>query len=353
VGAGGAEDALRFAGRTCADPAGSASRWKALTGGKAVGCLPPLVPEEIIHAAGILPVTVRGDEYGGSSGPWSVLDGWVFSPVHGLPQDPANFLDDTASGKPQFRILFTPRRMKVPSMEETLDQVEMLREWACDFSGRTVTDGALSKSIYSYNENRMLLSELEERLASCPGAFSAREVFRLIRSAAALPREAHSLLLRSALSRTPAPVNRGAARIFLGGATVPFSVMEAIDGACATLVGDDLEEGHRYNEQKADESGDPALAFSRRLRARLLGLEEAERRRAARLLDRVRATGADRLLYMKTGVSESAEYAETLAAESGRLGLPFLCLEADPAGGISNAMKEGIASFIRNGGQGG
>ena len=353
MGEGGAEDALRFAGRTCADPAGAASRWKALTGGKAVGCFPPLVPEEILHAAGILPVTVRGDEYRGSSGPWSVLDGWVFSPVHGLPQDPDYFPADPASGKPQFRILFTPRRMKVPSMEETLDQVEMLREWASDVSGRTVSDGALSKSISSYNENRMLLSGLEERLASCPGAFSAREVFRLIRSAAALPREAHSLLLRSALSRRPPPGRRVAARIFLGGATVPLRFMAAIDGASGALVGDDLEEGHRYNEQKADESGDPALAFSRRLRARLLGMEEAERQRAARLLDRVRATGADRFIYMKTGIFESAEYAETLAAESGRLGIPFLCLEADLAGGISDSWKEEIASFIRNGGQGG
>jgi len=353
VGAGKAGDALRFAERTCADPAGAASRWKALTGGKAVGCFPPLVPEEILHAAGILPVTVRGDEYGGSFGPWSVLDGWVFSPVPCLPQYPEYIQADPASGKPQFHILFTPRRMKVPSMEETLDQVEMLREWACDVSGRTVSDGALSKSISSYNENRMLLSGLEERLASCPGSFSAREVFRLIRSAAVLPREAHSMLLRSALSRKPTPGRRVAARIFLGGATAPLQVMEAIDGACGSLVGDDLEEGHRYNEQKADESVDPALAFSRRLRARLLGLEEAETRRAARLLDRVRATGADRFLYLKSGVSESAEYAEALAAESGRLGIPIFCLAADLAGGISNSWEEGIASFIRNGGQGG
>lgn len=353
MGAGGAEDALRFAERTCADPAGAASRWKALTGGKAVGCFPPLVPEEILHAAGILPVTVRGDEYRGSSGPWSVLDGWVFSPVHGLPQDPDYFPADPASGKPQFRILFMHRRMKVPSMEETLDQVEMLREWAADVSGREVSDGALSKSISSYNENRMLLSGLEERLSSCPGAFSAREVFLLIRSAAALPREAHSFLLRSALSRTPTPARRVAARIFLGGSTAPLTVMEAIDGACGALVGDDLEEGHRYNEQRADESGDPALAFSRRLRARLLGLEEAKRRRAARLLERIGTTGADRFLYMKTGSSESAEYAETLAAESGRMGIPFLCLAADPAGGIPDSWKEEIASFIKNGGQGG
>ncbi len=353
MGAGGAEDALRFAGRTCGDPAGAASRWKALTGGKAVGCIPPLVPEEILHAAGILPVTVRGDEYGGSSGPWSVLDGWVFSPAPCMPADPRYLPPDPYSDKPRFRIVFFPRRMKVPSMEETLDQVEMLREWAGDVTGKTVSDGALSKSISAYNENRTLLSGLEERLSSFPGAFSAREVFRLVRSAAALPREAHTLLLRSALSRKSTPERRVAAKVFLGGATIPLNVMEAIDGASGAVVGDDLEEGHRYNEQKADESGDPSLAFSRRLRARLLALEEAEAKLAARLLDRVLATGADRFIYMETGASEAAGYAGIIASESCRRGIPFLRLSTDLAAEFTNAWEEGIASFIRNGGQGG
>lgn len=352
MGAGGAEDALRFAGMTCKDPARAVSRWRALTGGKAIGCFPPCVPEEMLHAAGMLPVTVRGDEYGGSHVRWSVLDGWVFSPVPPLPYDSAIFPAEEDSGRPRFHIRFSPRRMKVPSMEETLDQVEMFREWGGDISGRPVSDGALSKSISAYNENRKLLSGLEERVASSPGAFSALEYFRLIRSAAALPREAHTVLLRAALSRSPTPGRRVRARLFLGGGTVPLPVVKAIDGARGALVGDDLEEGHRYNEAVADESGDPALALSRRLRAQLLGLEEGEASRATRLLDRIGASGADRLLYVGTGASARAEDAEKLSSEAGRRGIPFLYLETDMAAGFSRLDEERIASFITHGGQG-
>ena len=36
------------------------ARWKERTRGKAVGCFPVYVPEEILHAGGILPVGVQG-----------------------------------------------------------------------------------------------------------------------------------------------------------------------------------------------------------------------------------------------------------------------------------------------------
>jgi hypothetical protein len=243
--------------------------------------------------------------------------------------------------------------MKVPSMEETLDQVEMLREWGGDVSGRPVSDGALSKSISAYNENRRLLSGLEERAASDPGAYSALEFIRLVRSAGALPREAHTVLLRAALSRGPAPVRRARARLFLGGGTAPLRLMKAIDAARGVLVGDDLEEGHRYNEAVADESGDPALALSRRLRARLLGLEEGEDSQAVRLLDRVEASGADRLLYVGTAASAGSGDAAIISSEAGRRGVPFLYHESDAATGFSRLDEERIAAFITQGGQGG
>ena len=347
MGAGGADDALRFAQRTSSDPARAASRWKALTGRKAVGCLPLYIPEEILHAAGMLPVTVWGDEYGDSPAPWDVLDGWVFPPVPGLPSEPARFLNEAASGRPQGSLRFSPRRMKVPSTEETLDQVESLREWAGEFSGRPVSDGALSKSISAFNENRKLFSVLAGRMAESPGAYSALEVFWLYRSAMSLHREAHTELLRTALSRDLAPGMRFRARLFLGGRLALRPVMEAIDSAGGALVGDDLEAGHRTHDALVEEKGDPALALSRRLRARLLGLAEAEVEPswAVRLLTRVEASGADRFLYLGTS-ADFPENAGKLAPEADRRGIPFLCLELDSSSRFSEREKERIATFI-------
>jgi len=349
---GAADGALRFARRTSEDPARAASRWKALTGRKAVGCLPLFIPEEILHAAGMLPVTVWGDEYGDSPPSWEVLDGWVFPPVPGLPAEPERFLTEMASGQPQVSLRFTPRSMKVPSTEETLDQVERLREWAGEISGRPASDGALSKSISIFNENRGFISLLEGRLAASPGAYSALEVFWLLRSAMALPREAHTLLLRAALSRDPAPARHFRARLFLGGRMAPRPVMEAIDSAGGVLVGDDLDAGHRNNEAMADERGDPLLSLSRRLRAQILGKTETEVEPswAVRVLTRIEASGADRFLYLATGSAAFPEEAGKLAAEAGKRGIPFLSLELDSSSRFSEREKEKVSSFIASSG---
>jgi hypothetical protein len=174
------------------------------------------------------------------------------------------------------------------------------------------------------------------------------EVFSLVRSATALPREAHTELIRAALSRDPAPGRRFRAKLFLGGVMAPRAVMEAIDGAGGALVGDDLASGRRIHEAMVDERGDPALAISRSLRAQLLGLAaaEVEPSWAARVLARVEASGADRFLYLGTSASALPEDAGKLAAEAGRRGIPFLSLETDLSSRSPERQKRQIASFI-------
>ena len=348
---GGAEDALRFAGRTSSDPAGAVSRWKALTGGKAAGCLPLFIPEEVLHASGMLPVTVCGDEYEGAAVPcsWEILDGWVLPPVSGLPPESVTFLPEAFSGLPQVSLGFPSRGMKVPSGEEALDRVEMLREWAGEISGTPVSDAALGKSISLYNESRKLFSALEMRLASSPGAYSAVEAFQLLRSAMALHREAHAGLLRAALSRGPGNVRPSKARVFLGGMTPLRPVMEAIDSAGAILAGEALDAGHRTHEAIVDERGDPALALARCLRSRMLGLaeEEVAPSWASNLLDRVEASGADRFLHLGTGADAHLNKIGKLAEEAGKRGIPFLCLEMDRSPGWTSLRQVRVASFLR------
>jgi hypothetical protein len=302
----------------------------------------------------MLPVTVFGDEYRDlpASGRWDVLDGWVLPPAPVLSSEFAKSLPESASGRPQVSLRFTPGRMKAPSTEETLDRVELLREWAGDTAGRPATDGALERSISVFNENRRLVLGLQNRLAAIPGAFSAVEVFLLFRSAMALPREAHTELLRAALSRDPGNGRRSPVRVFLAGVTASRALMEAIDDAGAVLVGEAMAAGNRTHEALVDDRGDPALALARRLRAQLLELAEAgaEPSFAARMLDRVQASGANRFFYVGTDAA-IPDAAGRLAAEAGRRGIPFLFLECDLAAPTPERQKERIASFLATGGK--
>jgi len=277
-----------------------------------------------------------------------VLDGWVLPPVSGLPPESVNFLPEAFPGLPQVSLAFPSRGMKVPTGEETLDRVELLREWAEGVSGRPASDGAIGRSISVYNENRRLFSALKDRLASAPGAYSAVDVFRMFRSAHSLPREAHTGLLRAALSRGPAPARRFRARVFLGGMAALLPVMEAIDAAGAALSGEALDAGERSLEAMVEEGGDPALALARRLRSRMLGMAEeaVDPSWAPRLLDRVETSGANRFLHLGTGAAAPTENFGKLAEEAGKRGIPFLCLETDLSPGGSERREDRIASFL-------
>lgn len=333
------------------DPARAVSRWRSLSEGKAAGCLPLFIPEEILHAAGMLPVTVFGDEYNAGSPRFrEVLDGWVLPPVSGLPLETVDHLLAAAFELPRISLHLSDRSMKVPSTEDALDRVEQLREWAGDISGRLATEGALEKSIAIFNENRRLAALLEGRLASDPGAYSAREICWLFRSAMALPREAHTELLHAALSRGASSGGRPRLKVFLGGVAAVKPAMEAIDGAGAVLVGATLAAGLRTLEAAVEKGGDPALALARRLRSQLLGLAEAavDPSWAGRMLDRVEESGANRFLYLG-GVVDSEEHSGKLAEEARKRGIPFLFVEGDPAPGLSDRRKDQVAKFLASG----
>lgn len=183
----GARDAVRFASRVAADPAAAVGRWRAATGGKAVGCLPPAPVPEILHAGGLLPVQLGGTEIPDRL--LSRIDAWVLGP--GRPP-----LPESESGKPRFAFPATP----VPDVPSALDLLESLAEWVAGITGHPVTEGALWKSIAAYRERAEFLHLLSARDPHGRRFPSAAEARDLARAGDFLPPEAHSLLLAASLA---------------------------------------------------------------------------------------------------------------------------------------------------------
>lgn len=173
---------IRFARDVVADPSGVVIFWKAATGGKAVGCLPaPPVPE-LLYAAGLLPITLESPEdilhLSGH------IDAWLFG-----------------EGPDRFPIPDgIPRGFDLPgttpsSVEEALDRLEAVAEWACGISGTPVSEGALWKSIRAHASRRSLLEALDDRCGREPGFLSAAERRDIVRAGDFLPPGAHSRIL--------------------------------------------------------------------------------------------------------------------------------------------------------------
>jgi (R)-2-hydroxyisocaproyl-CoA dehydratase beta subunit len=366
---GGADEALRFASEVCADPGAAISRWKALTGGKAVGCAPLYVPEEVLHAAGMLPVTVWGNESGAApaptipSLPCSVargifaslrggvgerVDAWVFPSTCGALRSACEALAASGDLRPSFPLVFHTSGEREGGAEYLLDRIEALCEWASAVAGRAVREGGLERSVRIYNENRRRFALIERRMARAPGAYSAAEYQYLARAGMVLPKEAHSEILGAALSRRAAAAPRRA-KVFLSGMAAPDAVMECLDAAGASLAGNDLALGHRYYAGRASERGDMAVSLVRRHLGRepcaTLHLKGVSR--VQRLFARAAAAGADRILMVRIrGCGAEEEDPPAIAREARARGIPFLCLETDLSGGERAAIRIRMETFL-------
>ncbi|MHB8833256.1 MAG: hypothetical protein ACYC9V_08790 [Desulfobacteria bacterium] len=186
-------EGIRFAAGVAADPSGVVALWKAATGGKAVGCLPAAPVPELLHAAVLLPIAFESPE------DLSLLpgriDAWLIGP------EPSSFTVPP-EGIPRFAF----PRLAPGSVEEALDRVEALAEWACAVSGFPVSEGGLWKSLRAYATRRSLIEALEGRCVREPAFLTPDERRDLVRAGTFLPPEAHSRLLASVLGIDYQPV---------------------------------------------------------------------------------------------------------------------------------------------------
>ena len=369
----GVEWAFRFASKTCRSPAATVSRWKRLSGRKAAGCVPIYAPEEILHAAKMLPVTVWGNEFppsslGGAppfvcsvasgvvsairSGKWGDIDAWIFPSTCDTFQNAFEVLFPPEDGPPRFPFVFPVTAETPGATEYMLDRVEAFREWAGEISGRKVSEGALEKSVRTYNENRRTFALLEDRMMESPGSFSGKEFLMLSRAGMMLPKEGHTEILRAALSRPNDASRKVRAKMFVSGILATPPVMEAMDAAGAAMVGNDLALGHRYYAGGPEETGDMPLSLARRHLRRnpCSTLHSSACPRIEEVFRKVASSGADRLLLLRMRQCEpEAGDIPDIASASRDRGIPFLCLDVDLCAEDRASAKTRIEAFVEMG----
>jgi hypothetical protein len=166
--------------------------WSAATGGKTVGCLPSTPVPELLHAAGLLPIALE------SRKDISLVSGQVHAWLMGadLP---------TISALPVSIPRFAFPRVPPLNLEEALERIEALAEWAGAVAGFPASEGGLWKSIRAYAIRRSLLGELDERFTRKSAFLTPEERRDVVRAGIFLPPEAHSRLLTSILGIGPEP----------------------------------------------------------------------------------------------------------------------------------------------------
>ncbi|HVN72907.1 MAG TPA: 2-hydroxyacyl-CoA dehydratase family protein [Desulfomonilia bacterium] len=271
------------------------SDWKA-KGKSVIGYPCTFIPDEIIHAAGMLPFRMRGvgtsslsigDTYFGpvicsypkcilqlaGQGDYRFLDGAVI--LNGC--DSMRRLDecwrkagiDYQGILPSYFHYFgVPHKVTDYSIAWFEDELKAFMKSIEDHFKVEITETALRKSIGLYNVARRLLIELDEMRSGDTTPVSGEEAAAIILAGFAIPREIYNELLSEtihALKNNPScSVTDGKKRIMVVGSTSDdLDFIRLIEESGCIVVADTMCFGSRSYSDLADEQADPVSSLAR------------------------------------------------------------------------------------------
>jgi benzoyl-CoA reductase subunit C len=359
----------------------SVRRWREEhPGGHAVGHFQVYFPEELIHAAGMLPVSVMGagsrleakqaDSHIGSficsicrtslelgfSGRVGFLDAFYTTPICDVARNLAgiwgrNFRQTTAE------ILYLPQNANAKHAARYLcDEYERVLADLERIAGHAISSSELRRSIEVYNENRRLLRELYRFKRETPWLLSTTEAYVLARAGTVIAREEHNEILRSVISEIPNRPGRRQDRvrvIFEGGfcEQPPLDMLQLIEEACY-IVDDDLLIGMRWMVDDVPETGDPLLALAESYleRSTYSCVQHDDRKpKEEMLLRRFEESGAQAVILAaakmcEPGLDEQVAYQKSLEDK----GIPFLLLDFEEKMTAFERMRMEVETFVES-----
>ena len=356
-------------------------RWlEAHPGGKVLGHFQVYFPEEIAHAAGMLPVKILGAGGGvqirkadariaafvcsiirsslelGLTGRLDFLSIFAVPPICDAAR---NACGVWVRNLPSLRcqMLYLPQNAASPrAAGYVAGEYRRIAGVIEEVAGRWITADALRRSIALFNENRALLRALYRVKRDTPWLLSAVEVYTLVRAGGLMPREEHNALLRHVLQLAPGRQHKRQDKIrvvFEGGycEQPPIDMLAVIQDACY-VVDDDLLIGLRWLTEDVPADGDPLANLARAY----LGTSSSSpvqhdprKPKPEMLLRRIRETAADAAVVAapkmcEPGLEEQVHHVRALEAT----GVPYLVLEFEEKMAVFEQMRMEIETFAES-----
>jgi benzoyl-CoA reductase/2-hydroxyglutaryl-CoA dehydratase subunit BcrC/BadD/HgdB len=262
--------------------------WKA-SGGKVIGWVNQYVPLEIIHAAGMLPIQVTGDNEQVQmqgvdahilsntcsyirtcwqlqlDGKYNFLDGLVSSVM--CDQDKRLYsVWEYYKKLPYMDLLYAPRKREEEAVKLYLADLEDFRDRISQYGLRRTPDRDIANSIRVFNRGRELMQQLYELRKRERPPVTGAEALEVSKAAARLPRERFNGLMEQLLDeirRTGREIKK-AKRLMLIGSDLPNSnQIAAIESLDAVLVVDEMDAGIRFAWGQVDTKLPPMEALAR------------------------------------------------------------------------------------------
>jgi bzd-type benzoyl-CoA reductase N subunit len=348
--------------------------WKRKNGKRILGYFCTNTPEEIIQAAGLLPVRILSSKdsislaskhlqsyscsliqsslEAGLRGDLNFLDGTVFPHTCDSIQRLSDIWAENLHFPFHWDLVLPVKLHTISARTYLIQELRRFRSSLQEFVGHAISDEELRGSIILSNQNRSLLREFYRRRAEHPEKFSASELLAIVKTATLLPKEEHSAWLKKLLSQAEdrKPFSPGRVRIFLAGSVCDQSqIFDLIETCGASLVGDDLCTGWRYFAEDVSEKGDPLEALADRFIRKVPCPCKYNPiiDRGEDLLERVVASHAQGALFLLLKFCDPHAFDYPyLKGKLEEKKIPSLLLEIEPGGISLGAMETRLKAFI-------
>ena len=248
-----------------------ASKWKSATGGKVCGCVSGNVPEELIYAAGVLPVRVianphippnlashhiqanrcaccRGCLELGLQGQYDYLDGLVH--VQSCLAQSLTFSSWVMHRPLAFSYrMFRPFRQTEVARKVYSDFLGDLKMNLEKWIGAPISEKSLANAVAIYQENRRLMKQVYELRKQSPPVISGSDAQRMVLASMVMDKKEHNDLLRQLLKelpKVPKSDNRRVRTMIMGSGMSPLDFTELVEKTGGDVVVEDHCLGLRY-----------------------------------------------------------------------------------------------------------
>jgi benzoyl-CoA reductase subunit C len=246
-----------------------AREWKERTGGPVVGWFEPYFPEELVYAAGILPVRILARHE-----PDDISDKWIYSscyPVRDMVNQILKGRYDYVDGlvqvegcqwmysawevavnnKPELfsHFFFLPDYTDAPTSKHIVrSELEIFKKKLEEWLGKEITEEAIDQAIDVYNENRMLLRRIYELRRAERPVILGSEMMNIILADQVMDKAEMNEILKSFLRelKDRAPYEDRIRLMLVGSETFDTKLEEMVESLGANVVVDELDNGSGY-----------------------------------------------------------------------------------------------------------
>ena len=346
---------------------------------KVVGYMPVYVPNEIIHAAGMLPIGILG---GGDAMEVIHGDAYYQSYICRIPRSTVelgimknlDFVDGmlfpsicdvirNLSGV--WKLLFpevyaryfdTPQNFRSDIGGEFYkNDLQELREGLEKLGGREITDDDLRNSIQVYNENRDWVRKVYQFRSDQPWKVPASEVYLLMRAGEILTPEDHTQMMKDYLAAVENEERRmkDNCRVVLNGSFCeqpPLSLVKSIELAGCYVVDDDYMMINRMITEDIPTDGDPLLNLSEAFLKHSLDFaskfEPSEEKKGKFISELVHERGAEGVIFSAPSFCDPALLDQPMLAHVlDDANIPYISFQYAENSGQMQPIREQAGTF--------